>query len=81
MFIAVPFYAGFKANNELPVGQDAFSWPKAILFAVVGATPFSGSMSVIQIGFRNFEICSNEQVFSKQKIRVWRFCSCVFFDF
>ena len=28
--IGVGIYAGLKANKELPVGNTAFSWPKAI---------------------------------------------------
>lgn len=48
VFVVVPFYAGFKANKELPVGEEQFSWPKAILFAVIGASLLSGSMTMIQ---------------------------------
>jgi hypothetical protein len=48
VFIGVPLYAGFKANADLPIGEQAFSWPKAILFAVIGASLFSGAMSLIQ---------------------------------
>lgn len=48
VFIGVPFYAGFKANTDLPVGEQPFSWPKAILLAFIGASLFSGAMSLFQ---------------------------------
>lgn len=48
VFVVVPFYAGFKANKELSIEEGQFSWPKAILFAVIGASLLSGSMTMIQ---------------------------------